>query len=322
MDKVSVIVPVYMAEKYISKCIESVLRQDYTNFELILVVDGSPDHSGDICEKYAEKDDRIRVFRKENGGPSDARNYGLEKAVGEYYAFVDADDYVETTYLSYLSMLINKAEKCLVSQANHFIERGKRVRTNTDVSGQWVIFSRKEAFEAALYHDRIDVSGCGKLYHKSVFSELRFPKGQLYEDTYIFGDVLSRTENYVYGFKPQYHYVINPGSIVNRPYSEKSLEFILAVERLTDLALTEDKALEEACCRRRAHSCLSVLRYMEQCRGDDLTIRDELRDRALQFRRKVCHDPKAPERDKAALRLLKLGYLPFYTGWHLYNLFR
>ena len=99
MPKVSVIVPVYKVEKYIGQCIESILSQTFKDFELILVDDGSPDSSGAICDQYAQKDSRIQVFHKENGGVSSARNYGIEKAKGEWLCFVDSDDWIEPTYL-------------------------------------------------------------------------------------------------------------------------------------------------------------------------------------------------------------------------------
>ena len=97
MPKISVIVPVYKAEKYVGECIESILSQTYTDFELLLVDDGSPDKSGEICDYYAGKDPRIIVYHKENGGVSSARNYGIEHAVGEWICFVDSDDTILPT---------------------------------------------------------------------------------------------------------------------------------------------------------------------------------------------------------------------------------
>lgn len=99
MSKISVIVPVYNVEKYIGKCIESILSQTFTDFELILVDDGTPDTSGAICDDYAKKDGRVKVFHKPNGGVSSARNNGIEKATGEWICFVDSDDWIEPTYL-------------------------------------------------------------------------------------------------------------------------------------------------------------------------------------------------------------------------------
>lgn len=96
---ISVIIPIFKAEKFLHRCIDSILAQSYTGFELLLIDDGSPDNSGVICDEYAAKDSRVRVFHKENGGVSSARNLGLDNAVGDYIAFCDADDYVSEDWL-------------------------------------------------------------------------------------------------------------------------------------------------------------------------------------------------------------------------------
>lgn len=101
--RISVIVPVYNAEKYLTQCVESILRQDFTDFELLLINDGSKDKSGLICDEYAQKDQRVKVFHKENSGVSSTRNLGIDKAQGEYIAFIDSDDYVDSNYLSILT---------------------------------------------------------------------------------------------------------------------------------------------------------------------------------------------------------------------------
>ena len=102
---VSVILPVYNVEKYLIKCLDSVIRQTYQKLEIILVDDGSTDSSGKICDEYANKDGRIKVFHKKNGGLSDARNYGIERSTGEYLAFIDSDDYVDDDYIEFLMNL-------------------------------------------------------------------------------------------------------------------------------------------------------------------------------------------------------------------------
>ena len=107
---ISVIVPVYNTEKYLDRCIQSILAQTYTDFELLLIDDGSTDLSGEICDKYAEQDSRVKVFHKENGGVSSARNLGLDKANGDWVTFVDADDWVTTLYLNNLSDNTNSAD--------------------------------------------------------------------------------------------------------------------------------------------------------------------------------------------------------------------
>ena len=100
MPKLSVIVPIYNVEQYIHKCVDSILNQNFKDFELILVDDGSPDSCGKICDEYAQKDERVKVIHKVNGGLSDARNFGLEKAKGEYVSFIDSDDWVDENIYS------------------------------------------------------------------------------------------------------------------------------------------------------------------------------------------------------------------------------
>ena len=315
---VSVIVPVYRVEAYLEKCVRSILAQDMEDFELILVDDGSPDGCGAICRGFAEQDCRVRYIRKENGGLSDARNAGIDAARGEYLSFIDADDYVQPSYLRYLLSLMRAAPGCKVSQANHFVERNGKCRREYP-EDEATVFSVRDAFEAVLYHDRVDVSGWGKLYHRSVFASLRYPKGRLYEDTYIFGDVLRQTQVYVYGGRPQYHYVQRERSIVNRGFSEKTLQYIASAEHMTETALRLYPDLKPACRRRLAHARLSVLRYMEHCPPQYRSLRDELRKDVLLDAPAVCGDQRAPRRDKLAIRLLQLGYFPFYKTWNLYN---
>ena len=117
---ISVIVPVYNTEKYLDECIQSILNQSFTNFELLLIDDGSTDRSGAICDQYAAKDERVRVFHKENGGVSSARNVGLDEAKGEWIAFVDSDDYLLSNALDLITDLEN--EDFVICSYQRFIE--------------------------------------------------------------------------------------------------------------------------------------------------------------------------------------------------------
>ena len=124
--KISVIVPVYKAEKYLLRCVDSILAQTFTDFELILVDDGSPDNSGTICDEYAQKDSRVRVFHKENGGVSSARNLGLDNARGEWITFCDADDYVTPDWLmAYSDAMVSNAD--LAIQGYHIIDSNRNI---------------------------------------------------------------------------------------------------------------------------------------------------------------------------------------------------
>lgn len=316
---VSVIIPAYNVEPFLDRCLVSVTKQDYPNIEILLIDDASPDNSGKICDRWAEKDSRIRVFHKEYGGVSTSRNFGLAHSTGEYISFVDADDYVEPTYLSYLFNLLNRSPGCKVSQANHNILWENRTEQYYTGNKDFIL-SAHDTAEAVLFHDRVNVSPWGKLYHRSVFDNIRYPEGKIFEDTYVFGDILQKTETYVYGHIPQYNYVkSNPNSIVTRTFSEKNPELIEAAERLAQTVQSQYPDLEAGCIRVVNHARLSVLRYMEHCDDQYKRKRKELRKEVLKDAPKYIHHPQTPKRDKMAVLLLRLGFAPFYKGWGFYT---
>ena len=134
-DLISVIIPIYKVEAYLDRCVRSILSQSYQNLEIILVDDGSPDQCGKMCDDFAALDSRIRVFHKENGGLSDARNYGVEYANGKYIAFIDSDDYVESHYVEYLHDLIvsndaDIASCCMVKTEGDTEKKSYNIKKN------------------------------------------------------------------------------------------------------------------------------------------------------------------------------------------------
>ena len=319
--KVSIIVPVYNVEKHLDKCVESLVNQTYKDLEIILVDDGSPDNCGKMCDDWAKKDSRIIVYHKENGGLSDARNYGIDRCTGEYICLVDSDDYVSADYVEFMYDLFGESENCKVTACDMCVVRGDKFTPNSDFEGT-VVLTRKEAFEKVLYHDMVDVSAPAKLYKREVFENIRYPKGRLYEDTYVFGDVLNKTDSFVFGGKALYFYVQHDNSIVNGKFNEKRMQYIESVDRLIDAAKKCDPELDEACIRRASHACLSVLRYMDKCDKEFYPLRKELRKKILATADSVLNNPKTPKRDKLAIMSLKFGVKPFFWAWNLYGKIR
>ena len=317
---ISVIVPVYKVEDYLDRCVESVLAQDFEDFELILVDDGSPDRCGRMCDSWAGKDRRIRVIHKENGGLSSARNSGIDHAAGSYISFIDSDDWVTKEYLSYLLFLFD--DSCSITACNHTVIRNGKGKDNSRTGTEKLVLTRRQAFEEVLFHGCIDVSGWGKLYKREVFNGLRFPKGRLFEDTYLFGEILERTEYIAFGSRACYMYEMHGGSIVNKGFTEKNLQYIEAAERLAGLAVMEDPDLNPGAVRRINHAKLSVLRYMENCDKKYIKLRQSLREEVLEKAPQYINDPRTPKRDRIAVKLLKLGFGPFYSAWKLYGLIR
>ena len=318
---VSVIIPIYRVEEYMDKCISSVIQQTYSNLEIVLVDDGSPDRCPQICDDYAAKDARIKVIHKKNGGLSDARNAGIDVAKGDYITFIDGDDYVSQTYVEYLFGLFDYSNDCNVTACNHFVVRKGKATPNFDTK-EVLVLNRFEVFESVLYHEKIDVTSCGKLYKREVFNNLRFPKGRIYEDTYIFGSIVEQSPEIVCGPVAQYYYFQRERSIVNSGFNESKLEFIDSVNILTQKAEEYDPSLHEACIRRKTHSYLSVLRYMNHCEKKDLPKRKALVHMVLARSKEVLKNKRTPKRDKIGIVLLKLGYPCFNMGWNIYELIR
>lgn len=234
---ISIVVPVYNVENYILKCLNSLIKQNYKQIEIILVDDGSTDESGKICDEFKEKDDRIRVFHKKNGGLSSARNYGIKKAKGDIIAFVDSDDYVKDVFVLdlYRGMQAGNADIVICGYNN---EKPK----NETISG-------KEATVRLLTkQENIDIISWNKLYKKKLFTDnnIFFPEGKKHEDTLTTYKLMSKAKKVTYIDESLYIYVERKGSITA---SEKIEERLLMREKAAKEAveyLENDKDLKAA----------------------------------------------------------------------------
>lgn len=219
MAIISVIVPVYKAEKYIEACVGSILAQTWGDFELILVEDGSPDASGAICDALATRDHRIRVIHKENGGAATARNAGLDVARGDYIAFVDGDDLIHPQYLELLMAMLEKNKADVAWCHYDFF-------TQQDTCFQDPLDIDKEAANAEMecgprmlaefhnHYRRVSlISLCMKLYRREIFDGLRIPEGQTAEDSLVLPHILDRTEKIARTSAKLYHWRETPGSV-------------------------------------------------------------------------------------------------------------
>ena len=180
---ISIIVPVYNVEKYISRCVESLIGQSYKNIEIILVDDGSTDESGMICEQYANKDNRIKVIHKKNGGLSDARNVAIPLSKGEYISFVDSDDWVSKFYIENLYNAITKNYSDIaMSWFENVFEDRNIASKPVNILEKYQCMNVEMCLKKMLYQDNIETSAWGKLYKRQIIEKLRYPVGKLYED--------------------------------------------------------------------------------------------------------------------------------------------
>lgn len=232
---ISVIVPVYNIEDYIERCIESVLKQTYKNFELLLIIDGATDNSKSICDKWSEKDDRVRVIYQENGGVSSARNHGIKEAKGDYITFVDGDDYINTEMLEQLlnNMICNDSD---ISMCDLCVVHLNGNKSRVDMPDQ--VFDKKYLIENYFDNPNIKELLWGpyqKLFKKQVLKDISFKKYALGEDILFVFEAIQNIIKLSYVNYEGYYYVHREGSAVKSAFSRKKFDYIYAAKEIVDI---------------------------------------------------------------------------------------
>ena len=229
----SIIVPVYNVEKYIERCIKSILNQSFTNFELILVDDGSPDNCGKICDEYKKKDSRIKVIHKKNGGLSDARNVGIERAKGEYIAFVDSDDFIN----KYMYEILYKNAKKWDADISicNFKMVCENDRIDEDISvicEDAKVYGRNEALNKLYSNENLQfIVAWNKIYKKELFLNIRYDYGKCHEDEFIIHKLIYNANKIAYCPSEMYYYLQRNNSIMNLEFSIHRLDIIEALDK-------------------------------------------------------------------------------------------
>lgn len=201
--KISIIIPVYKVEDYVERCIKCIQAQTYTNWEAIFVEDGSPDKSGEICDKYAAEDTRIKVVHKENAGVAAARNTGLANATGDYIAFIDSDDYAHPKYLEVLMELLEKNDADL-SICGYELSMGSDLGEGKPL-GELEVMNSSQAV-AKIIENQQFCSPWSKLYKKELFANITYPEGAIYEDLGTAFEIFQAADRIVYQNIPLYYY--------------------------------------------------------------------------------------------------------------------
>lgn len=230
--KISVIVAAYNVEKYIEKCLHSIIAQTYQNLEIIVVNDGSTDGTLAIIEEIAASDIRFLVVNKENGGLSSARNVGLDISSGDYIGFIDGDDYISPEMYENLIKEANDNDcdisMCAVQKVyNSYVE-------NDCLNETSVILSRQEALQALVEEEFVKHYAWNKLYRASLFASIRYPVGKLYEDIFTTYKLFSLANKLAYSNQIGYYYVQRQGSILRSKFDERKLDCITAFAEFKD----------------------------------------------------------------------------------------
>jgi len=247
-NKISVIVPVYNVEKYLAKCVKSILNQTYQNLEVLLIDDGSTDTSGNICDEYAKLDGRVIVHHKMNGGLSDARNFGIKMATGSFIAFIDSDDYIEQDMFEILFERIRKDKSDLaICNLLYVDEIGMSIEEkNAYMPIRDEILLTSEAFsKLAASKYWYYVTAVNKLYKRELWNDLEFPKGKVHEDEFTAHYILDRCSKVSCVAKPLYMYVQREQSIMHSTFSVKRLDGAEALLERAVYAKTKDKNVAE-----------------------------------------------------------------------------
>lgn len=223
--KISVIVPVYNVEQYLTRCVESILAQTYRNLEIILVDDGAKDASGSLCEELAARDARISVIHKENGGLSSARNAGIDIATGDYLAFVDSDDWIEPDMYAHMLGLMKRYDARLVCAGRYDVDSRDGSRKKGLCPEREEVITGMELLGRVFTWENCDSAAGDKLYHRSLFQKIRYPLGVVSEDVAMFYKLAELADRVVMCDRPFYNYYHRPGSITMAKLSDKTFHY-------------------------------------------------------------------------------------------------
>lgn len=249
-ELVSVIVPVYNAISYLDTCVGGIVSQSYPELEILLVDDGSTDSSGVLCDKWAEKDSRIRVIHKANGGQSTARNAGLDVCKGNYVVFVDADDCIHRELIAYLHQLMLELEADLSVCEYRYLTGNGNVLNQFQDNGQTVSFSQEEALRELCNDTLFSSSPWAKMFKKEAFQNLRFPEGHIFEDLGTIYKLFLKADRVAFGQRALYDYMYRPNSTVNSVFQPRRLDSVFYAEQMCREIVSHWPSLNDVAQRR------------------------------------------------------------------------
>lgn len=280
MDLISIIVPVYKVEKYLDRCVESIVGQTYTNLEIILVDDGSPDQCPAMCDAWARRDGRIRVIHKANGGLSDARNAGVAAANGRYIGFVDSDDWIDSDFYEVLrnALMINRAQISAANVIMEFEDHSEGSKDNTQT-----VFNSQDAIATIMHGDGFRATAWNKLYEKELISQFPFPTGKYHEDEFVCFRVLDKAERMVLCRQTAYHYRQRQGGIMGS-VSAKHLD---ALDAFLERVLFLKEKYPELYLEDRVSLCIACLNHYGMALNGQYSDRKQARTRIADIRKQV-----------------------------------
>ena len=312
---ITVIVPAYNVEKYIIRCLKSIEEQSYDNLEIIVVDDGSKDHTGERIDRFAKTDSRFKVIHQKNKGISGARNIGIEEAKGDYVLFVDSDDFIAQDHVEHLYKILTK-EKADISISGHQ-KFYKEQEIQKDGEPSLEVMSGMEAMESLLYRKKFTTSPWGKLYRRTLFEGIQYPLGKIYEDLATTYRVLAKANKVVISTARNYYYFQRMDSIFHTQFQKKNLVLLEISEGILENVRTYYPQCENAAKSRYFISCIQLYRMMTK-EPETRDIYNKVRSGIKCCRKTVLADKKAKisTRFMALIACMNVSLLRFMGKVH------
>lgn len=304
---ISVIVPVYKVEKYLRRCVDSILAQTYADYEVILVDDGSPDQCGAICDEYADRYGNVSVIHQANGGLSAARNNAVPKSRGEYITFIDSDDFVTPDYLDYL-MGLTRRYNAEISVGNLIYQYDSKDIKAPAPETKSEFFTPEDALITMNYLHHFGATAWGKLYRRELVEANPYPVGRLYEDLATTYKIVGASKGVAYGNRQIYYWTQRADSIMHSGFNERQMDGIEAAKaQLEYITKNFSKAVPAAKARYAGKivEIMSLALHAEDSRKAYKRVKSEMK-----YYRDVMADPRVKKSQKLRLFGIKCGYLP------------
>lgn len=306
-ELISIIVPVYKVEKYLERCVKSIQKQTYTNLEIILVDDGSPDRCGQLCDEFAKLDKRIKVYHKENGGISDARNYGIDKATGEYIGFVDSDDYIHESMYEKLYEAIKKSGT-MISECGLTRVYKNTLRPHYEGKDYFLVLDKQEYLKEFLENRKVYGSVWCKLIHRDIVKKIKFSVGMIYEDALYNLELIKNVDKFTLISDSYYYYYIREDSYTTKPFNNRSMDYIDVIEKISEYTLVNFPEFKEQLLTRVAFAYVSIFNQLIEV--DNYKNKKEykiLKNKLKSIRLEIISSKNVPKNLRIAFLLLSIN---------------
>lgn len=306
MELVSVIIPIYNTERYLRRCIDSVCAQTYSSIEIILINDGSTDGCLDICEEYMRKDARVRLINQVNQGQGKARNEGMKVASGEYYFFLDSDDYLEPDCIAVLCKALAEANADIsIIDYYDVTESGKLLKKRTQERKNVTILDSESAVEEMLYWKLFGVAPWGKIYKKELWEGECFKENIFHEDLATTYKITAKARKIVWLPEKKMYYMYRKGSDVHQKFNLRKLSILESSKEIKEYVSANMPAIYKAAISREFSSAFSLLLQIDKSSKD---LSEMLKAIIKKDRKIVLFDSKARKKARIAALLSYFGF--------------